>query len=265
MTEETQVILATEVQLSLFDLAEIANREHEAAQSALVSTLEHGFNAGAALIEVKGRLNHGEWLPWLKENFNGSHDTASVYMRIARNFERARNLEEPSLRAALKAITGKESNDEANGSTDDLSVHYSSATDDWATPQGLFDQLDEEFNFTLDVCASAENAKCEDYFDRETDGLSQEWTGVCWMNPPYGDVIGAWVAKAHKSTEENGAMVVCLVPARTDTAWWWDHARYGEVRFLRGRLKFGDSENSAPFPSAVVIFGRPACVKWWER
>lgn len=142
-----------------------------------------------------------------------------------------------------------------------MDVHYSSATDEWSTPQDLFDQLNAEFHFTLDVCASAENAKCQRFFSRETDGLSQQWRGVCWMNPPYGDVIGDWVAKARGS----GVTVVCLVPARTDTAWWWDYARHGEVRFLKGRLKFGGCENSAPFPSAVVIFGRPACVKWWER
>ena len=142
-----------------------------------------------------------------------------------------------------------------------MDVHYSSATDEWSTPQDLFEQLDSEFHFTLDVCASSANAKCQRFFTREADGLQQEWSGICWMNPPYGDVIGDWVAKAH----ESGTLVVCLVPARTDTAWWWDHARYGEVRFLRGRLKFGGSENSAPFPSAVVIFGVPSGVKWWER
>lgn len=144
-----------------------------------------------------------------------------------------------------------------------LGVHFSSTTDEWATPQDLFDELHREFKFTLDVCASPENAKCKRFFTRETDGLAQDWAGTCWMNPPYGDVIGDWVAKAHETGKH--ATVVCLVPARTDTAWWWDHVRHGEVRFLRGRLKFGGAESSAPFPSAVVIFGRPACVKWWER
>lgn len=145
-----------------------------------------------------------------------------------------------------------------------LGVHFSSATDDWSTPQDLFDQLNAEFGFDLDVCATAENTKCGAFFDRELDGLSQAWTGTCWMNPPYGDAIGKWVAKADDAGAA-GALVVCLLPARTDTNWWWDHARYGEVRFLKGRLKFGGAESSAPFPSCVVIFGRPASVKWWER
>lgn len=145
-----------------------------------------------------------------------------------------------------------------------LAPLLSSKTDKWATPQDLFDKLDEEFGFELDVCADETNAKCERYFSEADDGLAQDWTGTCWMNPPYGEVIGDWVAKA-KAAAEQGATVVCLVPARVDTAWWWDNCRYGEVRFLRGRLKFGGAETSAPFPSAVVIFGRPERVVWWER
>lgn len=145
-----------------------------------------------------------------------------------------------------------------------LGVHFSSENEEWETPQDLFDQLDAEFGFELDVCASTENAKCETYYDKAANGLNQPWQGTCWMNPPYGDVIAAWMAKAHDAGDQ-GATVVCLIPARTDTNWWWDHARYGEVRFLKGRLRFVGAESSAPFPSAVVIFGRPACVKWWER
>jgi phage N-6-adenine-methyltransferase len=140
---------------------------------------------------------------------------------------------------------------------------YSSGQDDWATPPALYQLLHREFRFTLDVCASAENAKCKRYFDRRADGLAQPWTGRCWMNPPYGEGIGKWMAKADE-TAQAGRLVVCLVPARTDTAWWWDHARYGEVRFLRGRLRFGDGA-TAPFPSAVVVMGRPASVAWWEE
>jgi phage N-6-adenine-methyltransferase len=131
----------------------------------------------------------------------------------------------------------------------------SSTTDDWETPQDLFVCLDREFAFTLDVCASQKNAKCERFFDHEQDGLSQSWEGeVCWMNPPYGREIGRWVQKAY---EEN-CTVVCLVPARTDTAWWQDYCMKGEIRFLRGRLRFG-GKGHAPFPSAIVVFraGRP--------
>lgn len=134
-----------------------------------------------------------------------------------------------------------------------IAVHFSSATDMWATPQDFFDALNAEFGFTLDVCATADNAKCARFYTQTDDGLSQPWEGVCWMNPPYGRTIGRWMRKAYESSQQ-GATVVCLVPARTDTAWWHDYAVKGEVRFIRGRLKFGGSKNSAPFPSAVVVF-----------
>lgn len=130
---------------------------------------------------------------------------------------------------------------------------FSSETDEWATPMWLFREYDLEFRFTLDVCATPENAKCKRYFTRSDNGLAQDWSGSCWMNPPYGATIGQWMEKALQESQR-GATVVCLVPARTDTAWWHDYATKGEIRFLRGRLKFGDAENSAPFPSAIVVY-----------
>lgn len=135
----------------------------------------------------------------------------------------------------------------------DRAVFASSVTDLWATPQDFFDQLNAEFGFTLDVCATADNAKCERFYTKEDDGLTQPWTGRVWMNPPYGRTIGHWMRKAYLSAQQ-GATVVCLVPARTDTAWWHDYAAKGNVRFIRGRLKFGGHQNPAPFPSAVVVF-----------
>lgn len=148
-----------------------------------------------------------------------------------------------------------------------LAVHFSSATDEWATPQAFYDVVREEFNPTLDVCCLPSSAKCERYFTPEDNGLEQTWTGVCWMNPPYGEEIKHWVKKAHDSALE-GATVVCLVPARVDTGWWHDYCRHAEVRFIRGRLRFGEATASAPFPSALVIFGRDpvttfeACWTW---
>ena len=131
---------------------------------------------------------------------------------------------------------------------------YTSTTDLWETPQDFFDGLDTEFCFELDVCALPENAKCDKYYRPDDDGLAQPWEGVCWCNPPYGRRIGAWVAKAAQSAAD-GATVVMLLPARTDTRWFHGYI-YGkaEIRFLRGRLKFGGSKNSAPFPSMVVVF-----------
>jgi phage N-6-adenine-methyltransferase len=136
------------------------------------------------------------------------------------------------------------------------SVHYSSASAEWSTPQNLFDELDAEFGFELDVCATSANAKCRRYFTPADDGLAQAWRGVCWMNPPYGDEIARWVRKALESSLL-GATVVCLVPARTDTRWWQDVCELGEVRFLRGRLRFNGGRTGAPFPSAVVVFRPP--------
>jgi len=133
------------------------------------------------------------------------------------------------------------------------SIHFSSATDLWATPQDFFDKLNAEFNFTLDPCSNHENHKCERYFTEEDDGLAQSWKNErVFMNPPYGREIGKWVSKAYAED----ALVVALVPARTDTAWWHDNVMKPgvDVRFIRGRLKFGGSKNSAPFPSAVVVF-----------
>jgi site-specific DNA-methyltransferase (adenine-specific) len=134
-----------------------------------------------------------------------------------------------------------------------VAPHFSSNTDLWATPQDFFDKLDAEFQFTLDPCATHENHKCQTYFTVDDDGLAQDWSGhTVFMNPPYGREIGRWMEKA----SESGTTVVCLVPARTDTRWWHENVieKNAEVRFVRGRLKFGGSKNSAPFPSAVVVY-----------
>ena len=146
----------------------------------------------------------------------------------------------------------------------DLAIHFSSATDLWSTPQELFNSCEQIFHFTLNVCALPENAKCPRFFTPQDDGLKQEWTGVCWMNPPYGRDIGRWMRKAWESGER-GATVVCLVPARTDTRWWHKYAARGDVTFLRGRLKFGGSETGAPFPSALVIFGKTSGRKYYKQ
>lgn len=128
---------------------------------------------------------------------------------------------------------------------------FSSKTELWATPQKFFDAISVLYGpFDIDVCADESNAKCPVYFDKAADGLAQTWTGKCWMNPPYGRDIGKWMKKA----SESNATVVCLVPARTDTNWWHEYAMKGEITFIKGRLKFGDAKNSAPFPSAVVVF-----------
>jgi phage N-6-adenine-methyltransferase len=126
-------------------------------------------------------------------------------------------------------------------------------TDVWATPQWLFDALNKEFGFTLDPCSDGTNAKCKKFFTPTENGLLRDWkTDTVFMNPPYSEV-DAWMRKAYGSAQE-GATVVCLIPARTDTQWWHEYVMKAEIRFIKGRLKFGDAENSAPFPSAIIVF-----------
>lgn len=130
---------------------------------------------------------------------------------------------------------------------------FSSASDEWSTPQDFFDKLNEEFCFDLDPCASDENHKCDVYHTEAENGLEQSWVGNrVFCNPPYSN-IGEWVAKAARER----ALTVMLIPARTDTRWFHAHIYQKpnvEIRFIKGRLKFGNSKNSAPFPSMVVIF-----------
>jgi site-specific DNA-methyltransferase (adenine-specific) len=135
-------------------------------------------------------------------------------------------------------------------------VHFSSQSNEWATPTDLFRILDRKFNFTLDPCATPQNAKCKKFFTQQEDGLAQTWAGeTVFMNPPYGREIGTWIRKAYEESTQ-GATVVCLIPARTDTTYWHDYVmQYAdEIWLKRGRVKFGGSKNSAPFPSAVVVF-----------
>ena len=131
---------------------------------------------------------------------------------------------------------------------------FTSSSDEWSTPQDLFDALNKEFSFTLDVCATHENRKCDEYFTREDDGLTREWYGNVWMNPPYGRQIGDWVRKAYEYGT-GGGLAVALIPARTDTKYWHRYVMNStEIRLIRGRVKFGNADTGAPFPSAVVIF-----------
>lgn len=125
-------------------------------------------------------------------------------------------------------------------------------TVEWQTPQDLFERLDAKYRFDLDVCATAENAKCDRFYTREDDGLAQPWDGRCWCNPPYGREIAKWVKKA----VESKTLVVMLLPARTDTRWFHEYCLpYGKIEFIKGRLRFGGAKENAPFASMIVVFG----------
>lgn len=130
-------------------------------------------------------------------------------------------------------------------------------TDSWETPQYLFDQLNDEFHFTLDVCADKDNAKLPKYFTKEQDGLKQDWTGeTVWCNPPYGRQMQLWIKKCYEHSI-GGGIAVMLVPVRTGNKAFHNWILpYAEIRFIKGRLRFGGSNVNAPFDSMIVIFGR---------
>ena len=130
----------------------------------------------------------------------------------------------------------------------------SSNSEEWETPQNLFDELNKEFNFTLDPCCTKENHKCNKYYTKNDDGLSQSWENeVVFCNPPYGRQIGKWVEKAYNENLK-GAKIVLLIPARTDTNWFHNFIyQKHEIRFIKRRIKFNNSKDEAPFPSMIVV------------
>lgn len=138
----------------------------------------------------------------------------------------------------------------------DYHIFFSSQTNEWATPQWLFDELDKEFHFTLDPCCTHENAKCERHYTIEEDGLKQSWGGESvFLNPPYGKTLHKWVEKAWKESCKPNTVIVMLIPSRTDTRYFHDYILHrSEIRFIRNRLDFNDIGGRAPFPSMLVIY-----------
>lgn len=134
-------------------------------------------------------------------------------------------------------------------------VMFSRKSDEWPTPQETFDELDAEFHFDLDPCATNENHKCENYFTVEQDGLSKNWGGCrVFCNPPYSE-IAKWTEKCFREGQKDNTLVVLLIPSRTDTKYFHNFIYHrAEIRFIKGRLRFGDSTENAPFPSMVVIY-----------
>lgn len=137
---------------------------------------------------------------------------------------------------------------------ENIDTLFSSKSAVWETPHALFDELDKEFSFSLDPCSNNQNHKTDKYFTEKENGLIQTWApGRVFMNPPYGRDITRWVLKAYQESLK-GALVVCLLPARTDTKWFHNYCLKGEIRFIKGRLKFNNYKYNAPFPSMIVIF-----------
>jgi hypothetical protein len=129
-----------------------------------------------------------------------------------------------------------------------LKIMFSSKSTNWRTPPELYKQLDDEFHFTLDVCPP----------NHVIDSLSIPWSNnICYMNPPYGHEIIKWVEKAWLEMTMNNVTTVALLPARTDTKWFWDYCIKQEIRLIKGRIRFlndDKDEMPAPFPSLIVVF-----------
>ena len=133
---------------------------------------------------------------------------------------------------------------------------FASNNQEYATPWNLFNKLNKEFNFTLDVCAHESNHKCERYYNEQQNSLIQDWSGeVCWMNPPY-KTMKEWIKKAYEESRKDNTTVVCLIPARTNTKWWHQYCMQGEIRFIEGRPKFEGCIHGLPQPLALIIFNK---------
>jgi len=134
----------------------------------------------------------------------------------------------------------------------EFKTKFKHSRQDWETPSSIFNPLNKEFNFDIDVCATSKNTKCSKFFSVEENGLEQAWKGVCWMNPPFGEQ-SKWVKKAYEESK-NGNTIVCLLPARTNTHWWHNYCMKGEIRFILGRPKFVGAKYGLPQPLAIVVF-----------
>lgn len=151
--------------------------------------------------------------------------------------------------------------------SENMNVHFSSKSNEWETPKNIFNHLNEEFNFDLDAASTDQNNLCQDYYTAEDDALSKDWSeyNSVWVNPPYGRMIGKFIKKGYEESLK-GVTVVFLIPARVDTKWWHEFCSKGEVKFIKGRLKFDNrslpsykedgthKKSPAPFPCALVIF-----------
>ena len=268
-----------------------ANMHHAAAEGSARKAIDHAIEAGRHLAEAKAMVPRGHWLPWVAANFAGSRTTAWGYMRLAANVQRVEHL--GSVRDALACLaeprdpppdddepepastpSGPTSVDPPPSDPEPpaqptppapdpkpskLQPLMSSDSDEWYTPAHVWQAALAAMRLTtfdLDPCAEPARAvKATRHFTEQDDGLAHDWHGVVWMNPPYGD-IGHWVEKLGQECRAGRCVDYCaLVPARVDTAWWraLTEGENGTVVFIGGRLKFGDSSNSAPFPSALVF------------
>lgn len=166
------------------------------------------------------------------------------------------------MRAARRTIDASDNPAVVNTAGTRNNGRYNGNGRHWATPPEVFEPLHREFQFTLDACATPENAKLPRFYTETDDGLSKSWAGErVFMNPPYGREIYAWTKKAREEATK-GALVVGLLPASCDLQWWHDDVvGHAEVRYIRGRVRFltgGPYRASGFFASVVVIWHGPS-------
>ena len=222
---------------------------HQRVVDGLRSALEHGVEVGELLIEAKAQVGHGNWTLWVENHCPFGLRMAQNYLRLARRKDELANAQHVShlaMRDGLQLLSSGES------------VHFSSASPEWYTPASIVERVSSVLgNIDLDPCSNGPGSTvpAAQRFTEQDDGLARPWKGRVYMNPPYGRSIGRWTEKLCTEFEHgNVAEAVALVPARPDTEWFARLRQYPRC-YLRGRLRFSDSENSAPFPSALFYFG----------
>ena len=238
------------------------NHEHRLANQRLGESLAHAVEAGKLLLETRKDIEHGHWLAWVRTNCEFSPRMAQNYIRLARYREAqpggdAKRASHLSLRAALRALSS--SSEEEESGEERTAVHFSSESDQWNTPQLLLERAVALLvSIDLDPCsndASSPNVPAALHYTEQDDGLSREWKGRVFLNPPYGREIHEWTSQLNESYRSGAVSeALALVPARTDARWFTELRPYPRC-FIRGRLKFGGAKNSAPFPSAVFYLG----------
>lgn len=237
---------------TLDELAVQINDGHRRATGEARSALAHAFLVGELLIEAKHCQKHGDWGLWIKDNLDFGERQAQKYLRVARRLPELPNTNADSyltIDEACRAISGKGVD----------SVHFSSESVEWYTPEHIVHAVVQVLGgIDLDPCSDGDGSLVPALkrLTKNDDGFSVQWEGRVYMNPPYGRAIGDWVSRLCEQYEKGGVTeAVALLPSRTDTSWFTRISCYRRC-FIRGRLKFGDNPQSAPFPSMVVYFGK---------